>query len=247
MNATVSSKPDYGIDAPNVMRNLFLFGGLALVLAFALPANVHLGQVTLQARISFRWIAGFLLTEGLLFLLYVKVGKFRHRSFILSQHAWTGDEHILDVGCGRGLLLAGAAKRLTTGHATGIDIWSNVDMGGNSEAATRHNLELEGIDDRCTLISRPAQEMPFADASFDVVVSNLCLHNIYDKETRRKALAEIVRVLKPGGVALISDYKLTGEYAAAFKAEGLAVTTQWGNIVTTFPPLRVVIARKPLR
>lgn len=247
MSATLSSKPDYGIDAPNVMRNLFLFGGLALVLAFALPANVHLGQVTLQPRISFRWIAGFLLTEGLLFLLYVKAGKFRHRNFILSQHAWTGDEHILDVGCGRGLLLAGAAKRLTTGHATGIDIWSNVDMGGNSEAATRHNLELEGINDRCTLISRPAQEMPFADASFDVIVSNLCLHNIYDKETRRKALAEIVRVLKPGGVALISDYKLTGEYAAAFKAEGLAVTTQWGNIVTTFPPLRVVIARKPLR
>ena len=59
--------------------------------------------------------------------------------------------------------------------------------------------------------------MPFPDASFDVIVSNLCLHNIYDRPTRRKALHEIVRVLAPGGVALISDYKLTGEYAASWR------------------------------
>ena len=94
---------------------------------------------------------------------------------------------MLDVGCGRGLLLAGAAKRLAAlngvGKVTGIDIWSNQDMGGNSEAATRHNLELEGISDRCTLLGIPAQEMTFPDGSFDVIVSNLCLHNIYDRKT----------------------------------------------------------------
>jgi SAM-dependent methyltransferase len=51
--------------------------------------------------------------------------------------------------------------------------------------------------------------VPFADAAFDVIVSNLRLHNIYDAETRRRALGQIVRVLRPGGQALISDYKLT--------------------------------------
>ena len=56
-----------------------------------------------------------------------------------------GGQQVLDVGCGRGLLLAGAAKLLNaSGEATGIDIWSTHDMGGNSEAATRHNLELKG-------------------------------------------------------------------------------------------------------
>jgi arsenite methyltransferase len=59
-----------------------------------------------------------------------------------------------------------------------------------------------------------------------------------------KALGEIVRVLRPGGVALISDYKLTGEYARVFAERGLAVEMKWGSWVTTFPPLRVVIARK---
>ncbi len=114
---------------------------------------------------------------------------------------------MLDVGCGRGLLLCGAARRITTGHATGIDIWSKVDMGGNSMAATQRNIDLEGIAETCTFMSAGAQQIPFPDAHFDVIVSNLCLHNIYDASTRHKALDEIVRVLKPGGRALISDYK----------------------------------------
>jgi ubiquinone/menaquinone biosynthesis C-methylase UbiE len=119
-------------------------------------------------------------------------------------------------------------------------------MGGNSEAATLHNLELEGISDRCALLGIPAQEMPFPDASFDVILSNLCLHNIYDRETRRRALDQIVRVLKPGGQAILSDYKLTGEYAAQLQTAGLLVLRRWGNPLYTFPPLRIVVARKPL-
>jgi arsenite methyltransferase len=228
------------------MRNMFLFGALCILLVFATPRVWHIGPVGLQLHYPLAWTGGFLLLEGFLFLLYVKFGKFRHRDFMLSMHSWRGDEQVLDVGCGRGLLLAGAAKHLTTGHATGIDIWSNVDMGGNSVAATLHNLQLEGLTSRCTLVSAGAQEMPFADATFDVIVSNLCLHNIYDRPTRQLALQQIARVLKPGGIALISDYKLTGQYTTALQALALTVDRRWGSWITTFPPLRVVTARKPL-
>jgi arsenite methyltransferase len=249
LSTTLANKTDYGVDAPAVMRNFFLIGAACLLVAIFSPHILHLGPVDLNAR-SFYWPAGFLIAEGFLFLLYVKVGKFRHRDFMLSLHAWRGDENVLDVGCGRGLLLAGAAKRIAalsgTGHVTGIDVWSNVDMGGNSAAATQRNLNLEGISDYCTLLSQPAQQMSFPDATFDVVVSNLCIHNIYDQPTRRKALQQIVRVLKPGGVALISDYKLTNEYATEFRNAGLVVEKKRGSLVTTFPPLSVVIARKPM-
>ena len=244
-----STRTAYGVDAPAVMRNLFLFGTLCLLFAIFAPNPLHLGPISLASR-SFYWPAGFLIGEGLLFLLYVKVGKFRHRDFMLNLHAWRGDENVLDVGCGRGLLLAGSAKRLAavngTGHATGIDVWSNVDMGGNSAAATQHNLDLEGVSSLCTLLSQPAQEMTFPDAAFDVIVSNLCLHNIYDAATRRQALQQIVRVLKAGGIALISDYKLTGEYADEFRKAGLLVEKKRGSLITTFPPLTVIIARKPV-
>ena len=66
-----------------------------------------------------------------------------------------------------------------------------------------------------------------------------------DASTRRSALQQIVRVLAPGGIALISDYKLTREYATFFKQAGLVVTRRYGNLIATFPPLTVVIARKP--
>jgi SAM-dependent methyltransferase len=238
-------KPDYGVDAPGVMRNLFLIGFACLLGAIFLPHFVRLfGFIILNARTLY-WPAGFLIAEGFLFLLYVKVGKFRHRDLMLSLHNWRGDEQVLDVGCGRGLLLAGAAKRLSSGgQATGLDIWSNVDMGGNSAAATQHNLDLEGVAERCTLVSESAAEMPFPDASFDVIVSNLCLHNIYDRPTRQLALQQIVRVLKPGGIALISDYKRTSEYAEAFRQAGLQVQAKRGSLATTFPPLTIVIATK---
>ncbi len=230
------------------MRNLLLIGGVLLLIGAFSPPILHLGLVEL-GRSAFFWTGGFVFGEGLLFLLYVKFGKFRHRDFMLGMHAWRGDEQVLDVGCGRGLLLAGAARRLAAiggaGRVTGIDIWSNVDMGGNSMAATERNLVLEGVADRCALVTESAARMGFVDASFDVVVSNLCLHNIYDGPTREQAVREIARVLRPGGVALLSDYKRTGEYARQLKLLGCDVSMRWGSWLTTFPPLRVVIARKP--
>ena len=231
-------RPDYGVDAPGAIRNLFLFGGACLLLFFIVPNRVHIAtNVEFLPRPALAWTAAFLISEGLLFLLYVKFGKFRHRDFMLGMHTWRGEETVLDVGCGRGLLLAGVAKRLDAlqgdGRVTGIDVWSNTDMGGNSEVATRHNLELEGVSGRCTLVSEPAQTMSFADESFDVVVSNLCLHNIYDKPSRLRALEQIVRVLKPGGEALISDYKRTAEYAEEFRKRGLIVEKR-GALVADF-------------
>jgi arsenite methyltransferase len=243
-----NDRPNYGIDAPNVLRNLFLIGVPCLLLGIFGPRELKLGPVLFVLRPMFFWTGLFLIAEGLLFVFYVKVGKFHHRDKMLSFIHWRGDEQVLDVGCGRGLLLVGAAKILAglrgSGRVTGIDIWSNQDMGGNSEAATLRNLELEGIADRCTLVSAPAQEMPFPDASFDVIVSNLCLHNIYDATQRHQAVQQIARVLKPGGIAVLSDYKLTGEYARQLAAMGLKVERKWGNPLYTFPPIRVVIARK---
>lgn len=248
--AVSTQRPNYGIDAPGVLRNLFVFGALCILAGILVPVSVHLPHVDFRPKGMLFGAGTLLLVEALLYLLYVKRGKFSHRDFLLAQHTWKGDESVLDVGCGRGLLLIGAAKRLKAigghGRATGIDIWSTVDLSGNSVEATQRNIDLEGVTERCQLVSGPAQTMPFADASFDVIVSNLCLHNIYDKATRLQALEQIGRVLKPGGVAVISDYKLTGEYTSAFRDAGYAVQRTWGSVLTTFPPLRVVIARKPM-
>jgi arsenite methyltransferase len=82
------------------------------------------------------------LIEGVLMIVYAKHGKFLHRDRILAMVDWKGDESVLDVGTGRGLLMIGAAKKLTTGKAAGIDIWSTKDLSGNAMERTLPNADL---------------------------------------------------------------------------------------------------------
>src|SRR5215471_11213682 len=134
----MAQKPDYGIDAPGVVRNLILIG-LALIVSGFLFPTIRIGQVNILWRPSAFWPGVSLVAGGILMLVYAKWGKFSHRDRMLNMISWRGDEHVLDVGTGRGLLLIGAARRLTTGKSTGIDIWSTKDLSGNSLERTQAN------------------------------------------------------------------------------------------------------------
>lgn len=241
MSSRLPEKPDYGIDGPGVVRAFALLSVAFLAAALA-KLDLHLGSLLILHTTWYSFGLSFA-ASALLMLFYAKVLKFHHRDRMLNMIRWRGDEHVLDVGTGRGLLLVGAARRLKTGRAVGIDIWNPVDLSGNSRERTEHNLRIEGVDALCELRDEAAQKMSFPDASFDVVLSNLCLHNIPSAAERDRACAEIVRVLKPGGCALISDYKHTLRYARQFRTFGLESSVHWSW--ATFPPLRIVQAIKP--
>src|SRR5215470_18907910 len=234
----MSQKPDYGIDAPGVIRNLLVIG-TALIISGIFFASIHIGNVIVSWRVSVFWAGGFCVAEGILMLLYAKWGKFRHRDRMLNMVPWRGDEQVLDVGIGRGLLLIGAARRLTTGKGVGIDVWSSKDLSGNSLERTQANIDLEGVKQKVELKSEDARKLSFPDASFDLVLSNLCIHNIRGDEGRAQACREIARVLKPGGTALISDFIKTGLYQEVLAQAGLKVSRTGMNLLS-FPPLRIV-------
>ncbi len=129
----------------------------------------------------------------------------RIRSQIFDSIGLHGDEKVLDVGCGSGLLLNGAAMRLTSGKATGIDIWSPHSGGGNLELLWK-NAKAEGVADKIEFKEADARKMPFEDAAFDVVLSSGALHHISrDFDDHERTVREIVRVLKPGGKIVIWD------------------------------------------
>jgi arsenite methyltransferase len=240
----MAEKPDYGIDAPTVIRNLLLGAVACVAVALAFP-TVTVARVTFVLNPGLLYSAAWMTAPAVAMLIYSKAGKLRHRDRMLAKVQWTGAETVLDVGAGRGLLLIGAAKKLTSGRAVGIDIWSNVDLSGNSPQAVQKNIELEGVADKAEVKSEDARKMSFSDASFDVILTNLCIHNIHPAGGRAQACREIARVLKPGGIAVISDFRHMRTYASELRGAGLGVEMGplgWG---TTFPPLRILVARKP--
>ncbi|MGH3056180.1 MAG: class I SAM-dependent methyltransferase, partial [Gaiellaceae bacterium] len=118
----MNSRPDYGIDAPRVIRNLALIGAGLVLIAMFLP-SLTIGQVTFRLR-GMGYTTGLAcMAEAGLMLVYARWGKYRHRDRMLALHKWRGDEQVLDVGTGRGLLMVGAARRLTSGHSVGTDVW----------------------------------------------------------------------------------------------------------------------------
>ena len=243
-----SMHPNYGIDAPILVTAFMAIGIAGCVLALPLGFGSYVG---LPAWL--RFVIPPAITMGVWFLLTAavmlwgsKIGKLRLRDKLIASIPWRGDEQVLDVGCGHGLMLIGAAKQLHGGKAVGIDLWQTADQAGNSRAATWHNVELENVADRVELIDGDARAMPFPNHQFDVVLSSWALHNIYDRPGRYAAIREIVRVLKPGGRLVIIDIRHTAEYAEVLKDGGMAEVRRGRPNFLFFIPSHVLTARKPV-
>jgi ubiquinone/menaquinone biosynthesis C-methylase UbiE len=149
-----------------------------------------------------------------------RIGKMRSRERLLANVEWTGTEQVLDIGCGRGLLLIGAAKHLTSGKAVGIDIWQTEDLSGNRPEATLANAHIEGVEGRIKLETADMRCLPFPDGTFDVVLSRTAIHNVYASGDRAKVIGEVTRVMKPGGRAIIEDIRYGRDYARLFAQLG---------------------------
>lgn len=236
---------DYGIDAPGDMRGLWQRGVIFLVTGVggwaALRAS-HPGIGTALLNTGL-WAGLSQIVAAVVMLWSSRKGKLSLRDRLLDSIPWKGNERVLDVGCGRGLALIGCAKRVPSGQAVGIDLWSNVDLSANSPDATLANAKAEGVADRITIDTGDARQLPYPDHSFDVVVSMTALHNIPSQEDRERALAEILRVLRPGGRLAIFDIFHAGSYAKALRKLGALDVTTSGLILLWCVPGRTITAR----
>ncbi len=227
-------EPDYGLDAPGLCRGFLIGGGAALLAALA--ASIWIPSGFLHALVPTAVIAGvYALGMGLLMIGWSRIKKVRDREFLLDRLALADDAQVLDVGCGRGLLLIGSALRLPRGRATGIDIWSNVDQGANSPDATAENARRAGVTARVSILTGDMRALPFEDARFDAVMSHWVVHNLTDEAERAKTINEMIRVLKPGGRLLIADIANRAAYRAQLERRGMI------EIQTIASPLRDII------
>ena len=111
---------------------------------------------------------------------------------LLSKLGLKGNEHVLDVGCGDGILTASMAKMLPHGMAVGVDISEEMIALAEKNFPQRDNPNLR-------FITKDARKLDF-DGEFDAVFSNACLHWIIDHST---VLQGIKRSLKDSGKMLV--------------------------------------------
>jgi arsenite methyltransferase len=207
----------YGIDAPGVPFGL-ISGGVILLGVSVLDAALGTGPGGIWGPLTG---SSAMFASAALYLHATLRGKFRVWDDLLDGLHLRGDEHVLDLGCGRGLVLIGVAKRLTGGRAVGFDLWRSVDQSGNRPETTLDNARAEGVADRVEVETGDMTALPFEDASFDVLVSSLAIHNIPSGDGRQKAVDEAARVLRPGGRLMIADIMHTTDYEARLKSIGL--------------------------
>lgn len=123
-------------------------------------------------------------------------GRYRRRTIELLR--LVGTERVLDIGCGTGILTRQIAARLDGScreQVIGIDAAAKMIAVARRKAAGIVNVHFK---------TAVAETLPFAEARFDAAASTFFYHHI-DMDLKKRSLAELRRVLKPGGRAVIVD------------------------------------------
>nr|GEX99433.1 methyltransferase type 11 [Tanacetum cinerariifolium] len=168
-----------------------------------------------------------------------------------AVHDWSSVKTALDVGCGHGILLNTVALQLkksgSSGRVVGLDR-------KNTTVSTLRTAKIEGVQEYVTCREGDARILPFTDNYFDVVVSAGFLHSVgkeFGTKTaaagaeRMRAVGEVVRVLKNGGVGVVWDLEHVPEYVKRLhelKMEDIRVSERMTAFMVTS---HIVSFRKP--
>jgi SAM-dependent methyltransferase len=146
----------------------------------------------------------------------------------ISPVAWDGTQVVADVGCGNGFDLRQLVPGGRCRHAFGLDL---------SSGMLRTLEELARSSGRLTLIQADVQRLPLRDGGVDVA---LAMHMLYHVPDLPAAVAELRRIVKPGGTLLASTNSENGMAevhglldAAVADVLGRPVRAQPGNSFTT--------------
>lgn len=234
----------YGIDGPGLVYALIVFGFLLALTASIGLAGPKSNPIPTSLSIGAAFGAALVLFYAAVMLRSSLVSKKKIRDRLVAALALSGDERVLDAGCGRGLALIGCAKKLSTGKAVGVDLWSARNLSNNNPEATRANAAAEGVADRVEVETGDIRKLPFSDAFFDAIISMTVIHNIPSRNGRDQALRELIRVLKPGGRIALFDLMHTSRYAEVFGQAGMEVRDLGADRLWLLP-CRSLLAQKP--
>lgn len=121
--------------------------------------------------------------------------------WLISQGKFSSDKKVLEVACNMGTTSIELAKTF------GCKITA-IDLDSKALDKARENAKKSGVDSLITFEKANAMELPYKDNSFDIIINEAML-TMQNQQGKDKCLNEYYRVLKPGGVLLTHDVKLT--------------------------------------
>ncbi len=232
----------YGVDAPGVTRTFAILGTVAVLAIW--PARAALQSWSVVVTVILALAAAMFWTQCCWMLFSSLVAKRRLWRRTLESLALRGDERVLEVGPGRGAVLLTAARHLPGGHLVGIDIWRAQDQSGNGRDALLANARSAGVADRVEVVDGDMRDMPFPDHAFDLALASVAIHNLPPAD-RGTAVAELLRVLKPGARLVILDFQGTASYLEALRHGGAEKVSISARNWSMHPPVRVITASAP--
>lgn len=185
------------------------------------------------------------------------------KTALIEQANIAAGQHVLDLGCGTGTLALWIKQRHPDAQVTGIDADPAV-LKVAARKANRANVSI-GLDPGFSF------RLPYADASFDRVLSSLFFHHLTWTDKQRTA-RELARVLRPGGQLHVADWgratgpvmrvafvpvqlldglantrdNVRGKLPALFDEAGFSGVTQTRTFSTVFGTLALYRAVKPV-
>ncbi len=183
----------YGIDAPRVVTALAVVApalaaaGLFLYFRPVFASSIY-NMVACGAFLLAAVGCGYSLFNMLYSSLIQKPQVAEHMLDLIEgihggPHYWNTVNKVLDVGCGRGLMMNAAAKRLLKNRKSeftvcGVDIFT-ADLSGNTMRRPLDNAKAEGIPEGLVEVKKcDARKIDYEDSYFDLVVSSLVIHNV---------------------------------------------------------------------
>jgi SAM-dependent methyltransferase len=193
-------------------KKLLGLGSCVLIAGLLLLAPLH------DAIRIFLWLLFLGLSVCLFFPLYAYVmfsqvgGKWQAHLYalILDSLGDMGEGTVLDIGSGNGALAVLAAIRFPNAKVISVDRWGA--EWEYSQGACWENARIGGVEKRIQFVEGDAAQLVFDSGLFDVVISNLTLHEVKSAPHARDALCEALRVVKPGGRFVFIDHFYEEKY-----------------------------------
>lgn len=138
-----------------------------------------------------------------LFVINVALGINRPLELPTERFLASGHGRVLDVGAGSGRAAVGVLLARPGTTVTGVDLYRGyMGIDDNTPERFMANARIADAAHRAEAVRGDARELPFADATFDAVISSYVIDHLRGTD-KDKALAEVARVLRPRGELLL--------------------------------------------